>query len=286
MVLIERKDIEDKIFELYQSNMELVHAGSESFPVFDEPSVRIADAADPVIENLKNVIGPFHWGPGEALGKAFPEADTPLQASSVISWCLPVSEAARKANRKADYYPSREWAWTRTFGERLNDRIREGLGLWLTDSGWPSFAPALHPDFGFIEESPVGIASPWSERHYAWAAGHGTFGISGGLITERGIAHRLGSVVSSLPLRSDVREYGSDPFAWCLKTARGTCGVCMKRCPVNSIGRDHSERNKELCNEHDMKRIAAQYGKLYDWEGIYGCGLCQTAVPCEFKRPV
>jgi len=275
--------IEKKILELYREELEYLPGDGERIPVFGEPDVRIAAADDHVIKKLKEVIGPFHWSPDEALQNAFPESEEP--AASVITWCLPASEQARKTNRKEDYYPSREWAWTRTFGENMNNRIRKRTALWLTQEGFSSAAPALSPDFGFIEDTPVGIASPWSERHHAWAAGHGTFGISGGLITRHGIAHRLGSIVTSLPLEVDIREYGDDPFAWCLKSAKGTCGACIKRCPVDSIGENHEGRNKDLCNEHDMKRIAAQHGKRYDWEGIYGCGLCQTAVPCEFRRP-
>ena len=296
---ITRDTIAHRVLELYYSELEVLPEELGGVPVFDEPEVRIASADDHVIKKLKTVIGDFHWSPQEALnngidtppGKGIEQGvETPPAAMSVISWCLPASEEARKANRKEDYYPSREWAWTRTFGENLNDRMRAGLSEWLTDNGYPSCAPALLPNFGFIQESPVGIASQWSERHYAWAAGHGTFGISGGLITRRGIAHRLGSVVTCLPLEADVREYGDDPFAWCLRTAaaaegREVCGVCIKRCPVGSIGNSNAERDKNSCDEHDMKRIAAQYGKRYEWEGIYGCGLCQTGVPCEFKRP-
>ena len=275
--------IEDKILKLYREELEYLPGENAHIPVFGEPDVRIAAADDYVIKNLKTVIGNFHWSPDEALKHAFPGNQVP--AASVISWCLPASEAARKANRREDYYPSREWAWTRTFGENMSDRMKTRLSAWLTEKGFPATAPGISPDFGFIQDSPVGIASQWSERHHAWAAGHGTFGISGGLITRHGIAHRLGSVVTTLPIEADVREYGDDPFAWCLKSAKGTCGVCINRCPVGSIGENHEERNKDLCAEHDMKRIAAQYGKLYDWEGIYGCGLCQTGVPCEFKKP-
>jgi epoxyqueuosine reductase QueG len=281
MSAINKQTIKDKILELYNTELELLPKEYGGVPVFDIPDVRIASANDHVIKELKNVIGDFHWSPQEALEKTFNSTEKAVpEAEAVISWCLPASEEARKSNRKEDYYPSREWAWTRTYGENMSDRMKVKLSAWLTELGYPTTAPGLLPDFGFIQESPVGIASQWSERHYAWAAGHGTFGISGGLITRRGIAHRLGSVVTSLPLEADIREYGDDPFAWC-----NNCGACIKRCPVGSIGKSNAERNKDLCDEHDMKRIAAQYGKRYNWEGIYGCGLCQTGVPCEFKRP-
>lgn len=282
---ISRTEIAQKVLELYNKELETLPDELGGVPVFEEPDVRIASADDHVISRFKTVIGDFHWSPQEALeSSAGAGSDTNVPvASSVISWCLPASEVARKKNRKEDYYPSVEWAWTRTFGENMSDRMKTGLSAWLTEEGYPSTAPGIAPDFGFIQHSPVGIASPWSERHYAWAAGHGTFGISGGLITRRGIAHRLGSVVTTLPLTADVREYGDDPFAWC--PGGDKCGVCIKRCPVGSIGKTNAERDKDLCDEHDMKRIAAQKGIRYDWDGIYGCGICQTGVPCEFRKP-
>ena len=284
--MIDLPAVKDKIMQLYKTESESLPRELGGGVVFDEPDIRIVSAEDHVIAEFKQIIGDFHWSPQQALEKKSASAS----AASVISWCLPVNETARKSNRKENYFPSKQWAWTRTFGENMNDRIRNSLTDWLEENGCPSCAPALLPDFGFIEDTPVGIASPWSERHYAWAAGHGTFGISGGLITRRGIAHRLGSVVTSVELDPDEREYGDDPFAWCLRSAaaaegREACGVCISRCPVGSIGESNAERDKNPCNEHDMKRISAQYGKLYEWEGIYGCGLCQTKVPCEFKKP-
>jgi epoxyqueuosine reductase QueG len=118
----------------------------------------------------------------------------------------------------------------------------------------------------------------------AFVAGLGTFGISGGLITRRGIAHRLGSVVTSLALPPTRRPYGDDPFAWCLRSARGTCGVCIERCPAGSIGPGVRERDKGACAAH-AGRVGREGRAIYGWDGVYGCGLCQTDVPCESRNP-
>jgi epoxyqueuosine reductase QueG len=131
----------------------------------------------------------------------------------------------------------------------------------------------------------VGLSSSWSERHTAFVAGLGTFGLSGGLITRRGIAHRLGSVVTDADLPATPRPYGNDFTAWCLKLSRGLCGACMRRCPVGSIGPALADRNKEACRLHGYVRIAQIGPKEYGFAGTYGCGLCQTAVPCEFRNP-
>ena len=282
MGTITRTDLKRKILSLYSEELEYL-VENRNIPVFDKPDLRIASATDPVISNLKKVIGSYHWTPDEALKNAFPGKS--FSAKSVISWCLPISERARVTNREEKNKPSIEWAWTRTNGENMNNRMRSRLSEWLMKKGYPSTAPVFAPDFEAIQSAATGISSPWSERHYAWAAGHGTFGISGGLITRHGIAHRLGSVVTTLPIEPDHREYGDDPFGWCLKSSKGTCGICIKRCPSGSIGENHQERDKILCDEYYLQKINHQYGELYNWEGIYGCGLCQTKVPCEYKKP-
>ena len=72
-------------------------------------------------------------------------------------------------------------------------------------------------------------ASNWSERHVAYVCGLGTFGLSKGLITERGMAGRFGSIVTDAELAPTPRKY-SDPFEYCTK-----CGACQFRCPAKAI---------------------------------------------------
>lgn len=125
-----------------------------------------------------------------------------------------------------------------------------------------------------------GFASTWSERHAAYAAGLGTFGLSDGLITPKGKAMRCGSVIARMSVTPTVRPY-TDHHAYCLFYARGTCGRCIDRCPIGAI----SERghDKDLCSRYlDMTR---QYvNRHFGFDG-YGCGLCQTGVPCESGIP-
>jgi epoxyqueuosine reductase QueG len=203
----------------------------------------------------------------------------------VISWCLPVVRPAREANRRETQLPSRSWAYVRTFGEEFVTRLRHGMEERLRELGFAALAPAVAPQCDVKVRTPVGLSSRWSERHVAFVAGLGTFGLSGGLITRRGIAHRLGSVVTSAEISPTLRPYGDDAFAWCLKLSRGTCGACIRRCPVSSIGETIQARDKSRCHEHAYKVITRRGRELFGWEGIYGCGLCQTAVPCEERNP-
>lgn len=85
--------------------------------------------------------------------------------------------------------------------------------------------PAADSRFGMLTQ----FASNWSERHVAYICGLGTFGLSKGLITKKGIAGRFGSVVTSAVLPVTQREY-SNPFEYCTM-----CGKCAINCPAHAI---------------------------------------------------
>ena len=203
----------------------------------------------------------------------------------MICWRLPISAAARRANRGETTLPARDWAWVRTFGEHLNTRLRHGMEARLRGLGFASVAPAVLRECDATTRPKVGISSRWSERHAAFVAGHGTFGLSGGLITRGGVAHRLGSVVTSALFPPTTRPYGEDPFAWCLRLSRGGCGACIRRCPAGSIGEGTSARDKGRCQDHTYNVVGRRGREVFGWEGVYGCGLCQTGVPCEERNP-
>ncbi len=277
-----RPVIADVVRELYEADDANHFEDASLGPLFDPPFVGVASADDPWFRRFQDdIIGPWHWTPQEALALVDPQAT----ARSVVCWVLPVAEPARLANREATEFPARLWAYVRTFGEHFNSRIRQGVVTRLAVEGHTAVAPQIAPENEIALHPRVGLSSRWSERHAAFVAGLGTFGISGGLITRRGIAHRIGSVVTDLELPVTERPYGDDPFAWCLKSARDTCGACIERCPVGSVGESVHERVKSACAEHSG-RIRQAGPELYGWEGIYGCGLCQTAVPCETRNPV
>jgi epoxyqueuosine reductase QueG len=250
--------------------------------MFDGPAVAVAAADDAWFRRFKEIIGPFYWSPQEALSWVAPQAT----ARSVVCWSLPVSSTARLTNRRESEVPSRAWAYVRTFGEELNSRIRHGMEFRLRALGFAAVAPAVVSQNIVAERPQVGLSSCWSERHTAFVAGLGTFGLSGGLITRRGIAHRLGSVVTDAELAPTPRPYGDDPFAWCLRIAQGKCGVCVNRCPVGSIGENVAARDKQACKLHYAGTIKARCTDVFGWEGTYGCGLCQTGVPCEDRNPL
>ncbi len=247
-------------------------------PYFDEPLVGFATADDPLFSEYKTIIGDFHRTPQEVMESAFGDS---IHAGAVISWVLPITRQTRESNRRETIYPSQEWARTRAFGEQFNTALRKHLTAFLTEQGQRSVAPQLAPGWSSLEDPLVGIASTWSERHAAYAAGLGTFSLNGGLITRRGIAHRCGSVVTDLTLTPTPRAY-STRGEWCLFLSNGSCGACISRCPVNAVL--PGERDKIACREHVYgtipKAVAERHGVAET-----GCGLCQTKVPCEGQIP-
>jgi epoxyqueuosine reductase len=56
----------------------------------------------------------------------------------------------------------------------------------------------LASNWTVVNSQRYSYASSWSERHAAYAAGLGTFGLCDGLITARGKAVRFGSIISKL----------------------------------------------------------------------------------------
>lgn len=132
-----------------------------------------------------------------------------------------------------------------------------------------------------VREPPVGLASTWSERHAAYAAGLGSFSLNDGLITQKGIAHRCGSVITDAFIPPTARLHG-DHRANCLHFPRGDCGLCIPRCPAGAIS-PHGH-DKEKCRAYVYEQLRESVGRTY---GIMetGCGLCQTGVPCEARIP-
>ncbi|MFC1949968.1 epoxyqueuosine reductase [Chloroflexota bacterium] len=251
--------------------------------IFDEPLVRFADGDDPLFTEYKTIIDPTHLTPREALAQAYEKSPDDLpERISVISWILPITEKTRKANRRETRVPSRLWSHTYWFGEKFNTALREYVVDILSETGCLAVAPLLQSYFK-VDRNEKGLFSNWSERHIAYAAGNGTFSLSDGLITERGVAHRCGSVVTDLVLPASHR-IAESPYANCLVHFDGSCKACVKRCPGEAIS--EAGHDKVKCGEY-LRSIGYRPATgEYDIEtSVYGCGLCQTKVPCEYGIP-
>ena len=255
--------------------------GAQHEPAWAEPLVGFARGDDPLFEQYKEVVGPDHWTPLEAFAQAYPGTDAAAGELTVISWVLPQTEATRRDNRAQRAYPAERWARSRIFGEAFNNALRQHVADALRAAGYAAASPMLLPAWRSTDSERYVYASTWSERHAAYAAGLGTFGLCDGLITPVGKAMRVGSAVARMGLEPTPRPY-VDHHAYCLYYTHGTCGKCIDRCPVGAISvRGH---DKLRCREHLRVATAPYVRENYGFAG-YGCGLCQTGVPCEAKIP-
>ncbi len=240
--------------------------------MYDKPLVAVAAADDEWFSRFSEagIIGPHYmppdvWLPG---------------AQSVICWFLPFTKTVRDTNR-APGLPSEEWASARIDGEVFNNALRDFVADWLKSHGGEAAAPAADQRFAVVNRIPN-----WSERHAAFVAGLGTFGLHRALITEKGSAGRLGSVVTTLKLEPTLRPYTRYdeycPFltsqqAQTITGGKTKCGACIRRCPSHAIsidGKDH-----EVCGGFIDNEVLPLFAPRY------GCAKCNVGVPCESGIP-
>ncbi|MBB6215243.1 epoxyqueuosine reductase QueG [Anaerosolibacter carboniphilus] len=252
-------NMEDLIISVngFVENHPLNQVEGVAIKIFDSPIIGIANAGDPLFDQLKEetVSGPHHMTPKEW----FPEAKT------VISYFLPFTNEVRKSNGVGSEYPSYEWLYGRIEGERFNREVMKFIAEKVIEMGGCALIPAEDSRISSINNR-----SNWSERHIAYIAGIGTFGLSKSLITEKGSAGRVGSVITNLSYQTTDRTY-QEIYEYC-----NHCGACIHRCPVSAINQEGKKH--EPCDAFlslTKEKFAPRYG----------CGKCQTAVPCEGRAP-
>lgn len=254
----------------------------EDYPIFNEPLIGFADGDDPLYTQYKKLIFPGHLTPREALMKSYNKKAEELPSRiSVISWILPINENTRKFNREETKIPTRLWSHTRWYGEFFNEALMKHMVELLWGMGHLVAAPSIESYFQRISTGEKAPYSNWSERHTAYAAGLGTFSLSDGFISERGIAHRCGSVITDMVLPVTKRK-AKTPYDNCLFYADGSCKACIARCPAGAIS--EKGHDKQKCNAYQRQEIVYLLQKYQ--VGVQGCGLCQTKVPCEDRNPV
>ena len=280
-----RRDIEGQIKQFVAQTPLNCYVDIDGSPIFDEPLVGFADGDDALFAEYKTIIGEFHLMPREALHLHASETPSgPFPSVSVISWVLPATLETIRSNADMEVGPSPKWNHMRWYGEAVNDALKEHVVTLLRGLGYAAVAPTLTASFRIVGLA-NGRASTWSERHAAFAAGLGTFSLSDGLITERGIAMRVGSVVASIDFVPTPRPY-TNRTAYCSYLQDGSCGVCIERCPAGAISPEGHDKIK--CGQYtetDLKPwVAVRSAQGYT--GRYpGCGLCQSGVPCEARVP-
>jgi epoxyqueuosine reductase QueG len=237
--------------------------------IFSEPIFGCASAEDPLFLEMKKpgIIGAHFMAPGEWL----------KSAKTVISLFLPFTETVRAANRQSMDWPSLEWLHARIEGQAFQNQICGFAVELFRNEGLAALAPMVDPRFS--STSPLTqnrdeqdyYTSNWSERHAAYICGLGTFGLSRGLITKKGIAGRYVSIIVSAEFEADKRPY-TDIYGYCSR-----CGACGRNCPAGAISPEKG-KSHPLCSAF-VESTRVKHAPRY------GCGKCQVKVPCEGSIP-
>jgi epoxyqueuosine reductase len=263
----------------------------DNLPIVDEPVVAFADGDDPIFQDLKTIIGEFHRTPRELLEKYIPSkrwrfsATDKIDKIGVVSWALPIAQDTRHLERNSPCGGSPMYNHTRWIGIRLYESVEQYVASLLEVLGCHAIAPTQSRFFEIKQMPGDWMAANWSERHIAYACGLGTFGLNGLMITSRGCAVYLGSVVCDkelTPTQRAASHVGNCPFF-----KDGSCGICIERCIASAIsteGRSNITCLKNLRDEQANKVIGMGLDK--DLVGpAPACGRCSTSLPCEDRIP-
>ena len=231
--------------------------------IFEAPIWCCGDPNDSLFTRLKSeVIGshfrlPHEWNE---------------QAQSVVSIFFPFTESIVKSNNLDRAYPSDLWLHGRIEGQACLNDIGRFLIALFESQGHHTVCPCISKDFFAVEVGEtLSFTSNWSERHVAYTCGLGTFGRSKGIITEKGMAGRLLSIVTAADIPKNERPY-SDIYEYC-----NGCNACTKVCPADAISVEHGKEHIPCSQFIDEIKVKAK--------PRYGCGKCQTLVPCARRIP-
>jgi ferredoxin len=260
--------------------------------IFDRPVMGIADGDDEIFRLFRRVVSAGHLQPRDLLEK---RSAGGKKGSSVrvVSWALPFSREVRLSNRGREW-PSEIYSVARNNGAALIHDTLLRLSRFIQEEGFKSVAPAQDKEYDAFREPQWTFSSNWSERHVAYAAGLGRFGLNGCLITPLGTSVRLASIVTDLPLEVKVKKRAAYR-APCLENGGATCGVCVQRCPVQAIGMNGLDKSgcyerREAIRRNSLEIFRQKFrlcpspivkGGKREMGISLGCALCLSNVPCE-----
>lgn len=238
--------------------------------LFDAPIFAAGAADDGLFAALRNpaAVHPDYMQPDEWLPGA----------TRVIAFFAPFTARVRQANRLDRLHPADEWRHARIEGEEVLSLTRLFLQDMLREAGYEAVAPLHDARFGMLAK----YAANWSERHTAYVCGLGTFGMSKGLLTAKGVAGRFGSVITTCgALPVTARAY-QGIYDYC-----SACGACAVKCPANAIDKAsnlNEAKSHPVCEAY-VARSRNEPPKGASRKQRYGCGKCQVGVPCEQGIP-
>ena len=222
--------------------------------------IKYAAAADPMFKELKKAVSKEHLMPEDIM----PGAQT------VIAYFLPFSKQIANSNIEGKY-SSPQWAKAYVETNQLIADLNQHLKIILSDQGYK--ASLIAATNNFDKER---LLSDWSHRHAAYIAGLGTFGINNMLITEKGCAGRIGTLITDLKIEASERTEKER----CLNKGGFKCSKCVDRCVNGSLQVDSFDRHKcyELLLENDELHPESALTDV--------CGKCCVDLPCSFISPL
>jgi len=237
---------------------------------YQRPIFSIGRADHPDFAKIKQpeVVGVHHLMPEDWL----PEAKT------VISVFLPFEQATVDANKVDPFEPAIEWVYTRVDGQRFLLALGAMIRDVVTSAGYKAVTPYTEDRYIMrtgsdaepgTEHVPQ-YSTNWSERHVGVVTGLGTFGQSTNFISKAGCAGRLISIITDWDIEPDILDYNGW-LGYC-----NDCGACIRRCPGNAYFPDRHGKDHEKCREHIRKACQRFFPR-------YGCGKCQSGLPCDNK---
>lgn len=234
------------------------------------PLVGFADAG--CIANLKSLVSPEHGRPEDVI----------RNPTIVTAYFIPFLKEMAQTNAEKGL-ASAQWAQAYEETNAMFGKLNRFLIHLLKNKGYEA---AVSQEAGSFDHEK--LISNWSQRHIAYLAGLGSFGLNNMLITERGCCGRINTVITNLDEGPDqpVKE------EFCIYKRTGKCGLCADRCPSGALTRQGYDRNKcyQVCLEN--AKIHNQYGNSYAAEcggaiadtGSEVCGKCVAGMPCAFRK--
>lgn len=228
---------------------------------WEEPLVSFAAADNPLFGELKQAVSPDHFMPEDLLPGAL----------AVGAFFIPFKRDMCRTNREGEF-SSFQWAEAYVETNRLIDDLNRQLEQFIGRRG---FRAAFAPATGNFDS--VKLISRWSHRHASYIAGLGKFGLNNMLITSKGCCGRFGSFVTNAPVEAGKFS----PGEFCLFKAKGSCGLCMKRCPMGALTNRGFDRTKcyRMCLENE-KRFSPRLNQAEV------CGKCLVEFPCSHQNPM
>lgn len=258
----------ERCFQQIPENSVRLPLEAADIPVLEAPLIGLASADDPLFTSFSDpsIIGtdwrsPKEWLPG---------------ARSVAAFFFPFTEEVRSRHSSSDQPVTEAWNLAYRRHQQITESFIDLLTAKLEEQGIRTFVPTR--DRSFVthpipvkngDEEDIHYSVSWSNRHVAYVAGLGTFGIHRHLITEKGCCGGFASVIVDCELEPTVRNY-DDPYEYCTR-----CGACLSRCPAGAITLENL-RNLKKCGEH-AARIREEHGGF--------CGKCLVGIPCEHEIP-